>query len=158
MSRGTAIEIEGATAKVINIDALWDVEDPSQVSRAIELLKEAAEILGQAQKAADPMEADRLVQRVQAILPKLFACRSVGDGFGLIINSLHYAFENLHGSPLTPDQVKIMWRVLRELRVRPAISADQGIERVMELEDAGLEVDPPGIGDLLEEFEAKQDD
>lgn len=160
-SRETAFETQGATAlKVIEIDRLYEApaESPSQMLRALELLKQASDFLGQAQKSADAMEADRFVQRVQASLPKLFACRSVGDGFGLLINSIYYAFVNLRGNPLSQEQVRVMWRVLRELRARPAMSADQGIERVAELEGAGLVVDPPDIGELVEDFEATQDE
>ncbi len=157
---GLVLETQGATAKVINIEALWDApaDNPSQVLRAIDLLKQTADLLERALKVTDAIEADRLVQQVQATLPKLFSYRSVGDGFGLIINSVHYAFVNLKGTPLSQPQMRVMWRVLRELRLRPAMSADQGIERVTEMEETGLAVDPPGIGDFVEHFEAMQDD
>jgi hypothetical protein len=90
------------------------------------------------------------VQRMQLALPNLFACRTIGDGFAIIINSLHFAFANLRGTPLSSDQLNVVWRILRELRARPVMSLDQGIQRVEELEKCGLQVDPPDVGNLLE--------
>ncbi len=148
-------EVRGATAlaPVIEIDRLWDAAPGtiSQTVRALELLKQVSDFLAAAQRADRPMDVDRFVQRAQLALPKLFACRSVGEGFAVIVNSLHFAFANLHGAPLRPDQLNVIWRVLRELRDRPAMSLEQGIQRVEELEDRGLEVDPPELGELLDD-------
>src|ERR1700722_8286324 len=143
-----------AVESAIDIDRLYE-ETPgtsSQIVTALELLKQAIDIFGHAMRSEDALEADRFVQRAQLILPKLFALRSIGDGFGVIINSLHFAFTNLHGTPMRPEQVKAMWLVLRELRNMPAMSLDQGIHRTEELEASGLEVDPTELGELLEEF------
>jgi len=150
-----SIEVSGATAlaPVIEIDRLYEAVPgtTSHLIRALELLKQASENLAAALKCEDIIEADRFVQRVQQALPKLFACRSIGDGFGAIINALHFAFTNLHGTPLTTDQLNTMLRVLRELRARPVMSLEQGVQRIEELEERGLHVDPPEIGELLEE-------
>jgi hypothetical protein len=152
------IETQGATAlaPVMDIDRLWEAVPGtiSQTVRALELLKEVSNILAAAQRADNPMDADRLIQRAQLALPKLFACRSVGEGFGVIVNSLHYAFVNLHGTLLRSDQLNAVWRVLRELRDRPVMSLEQGIQRVEELERHGLDVDPAGLADLLEASES----
>jgi hypothetical protein len=160
--REIAVETRGATAlaKVIEIDRLYEVSPgtSSQIVRALELLKQASDNLAEAQKSENPMEADRFVQRVQLVLPKLFAYRSIGDGFGVIINSLHSAFTNLRGTPLNPEQLNVVWRVLRELRTRPVMPLEQGIQRVEELEERGLEVDLPDLGDLLEEPESAENE
>lgn len=154
-ARGVAIDVRGTTAlaRVIEIDRLYEAVPgtTSQLLRALELLKEASDHLAAAQKSVDPIETDLSVQRAQVLLPKLFACRSVGDGFGVVINALYFAFANLRGTPLTSDQLNVVWRVLKELRARPVMSLEQGIQRVEELEARGLDVDPPHIGDLLED-------
>jgi len=161
-TRSVLPKTQGATAlaPVIDIDRLYDAVPgtSSQMVTALELLKEASDNLAAAQKCDTAMEADRFVHRVQVALPKLFGCRSIGDGFGVIINSLHFAFGNLHGTPLTPSQLSAVWRVLRELRARPAMALEQGIERVAELEAQGLEVDPPELSDLLEAAESGEDE
>jgi hypothetical protein len=159
---GPAFKTHGATAlaPVIQIDRLYDTApgSTSQIVTVLELLKQADDNLAEARKADNPIEADRLVQRVQISLPKLFACRSIGDGFGVIINAVHFAFTNLSGKPLTSVQLNVIWRVLRELRARPALSLEQGIQRVEELEGCGLEVDPPDLDDLLEDFDLAENE
>lgn len=149
-----------ALAAVIDIDRLYEAVPgtSSQIVSALELLKHASDNLAAAQKCDSAMEADRFVQRAQLALPKLFACRSIGDGFGVIINSIHFAFTNLHGTPLTRDQLNVVWRILRELRARPAMPAEQGIQLVGELEALGLEVDPPDLADVLEKSEPAEDE
>jgi hypothetical protein len=159
---GTAFKTEGATAlaPIIPIDRLYEAApgSTSQIVTALELLKEACDDLSEARKSDNPIDADRHVQRVQLSLPKLFACRSIGDGFGVTINSLHFAFANLNGTPLTSQQLTVVWRVLRELRARPALSLEQGIQRVEELEQCGLDVDPSDVGELIEGFESAENE
>jgi len=161
-TRRVLLKTQGATAlaPVIDIDRLYDAlpGTSSHMITALGLLKEASDNLSEAQKCDSAMEADRFVHRVQVALPKLFGCRSIGDGFGVVINSLHFAFANLHGTPLTRNQLNAVWRVLRELRERPAMALEQGIERVAELEAQGLEVDPPELSDLLEAAESGEDE
>jgi hypothetical protein len=156
--RGTAYETSGtnALAKTIEIDIFYDAPPGtvSQMLTALDLLKQTIELLAQAQRSEDAMEADRFAQRAQLLLPKLFACRAIGDGFGVVINSLYIAFANLDGSPMNREQLKVTWRILRELRSIPAMSVDHGIRLVDEMEAAGLEVDAAEIGALLEGFES----
>ncbi len=143
-----------ALAPMINIDRLYEAPagTGSQMVRALELLAESATLLDQARLEANlnAIGADRLVQRVQSLLDQLFLCRGIGDGFGLIVNSLHFAFINLQGMPLTPTQLNSAWRCLKQLRARPALAFDQGLHYVAELEDAGFEVDPSFLADILE--------
>jgi hypothetical protein len=159
---GIAFETAGATAlaPVIEIDRLYEAVpgSTSRIVRALELLKQAIDLLSEAKQSENPMDADLFVQRVQLALPNLFVYRSIGDGFGVIINSLYFALTNLHGTPVTSDQLTVMWRLLRELRARPIMSLEQGIQRVEELEKCGLEVDPPDLGDLLESHESAENE
>jgi len=147
-----------ALAPAIEIDRLYDAPagESSNIVRVLEQLKQMSDYLTEARRSENPIDADQLVQRVQVALPRLFALRSIGDGFALLINSLHVAFTNLHGTPLNRQQVDVVWRVLRELRTKPAISLEQGIRQVEELEECGLEVDPPELGLLLEPPESPE--
>jgi hypothetical protein len=155
-ARAITFEVQGALAlaPVINIERLYEAVPgtSSQMVRALEVLKHVIELLGEAKKSDNPIEADTLIQSANLALPKLFSYRSIGDGFGIVINSLHYAFTNLRGMPLTEEQLNVIWRVLRELRERPVLSVEQAVQCAEELEERGLEVDPPDLGDLLDEF------
>jgi hypothetical protein len=158
--REISFETVGATAlaPVIDIGRLWEAPPgtTSQMVRALELLKQAIDFLAEARKSDNPMDSDRFVQRAQLMLPKLFTCRSIGDGFGVIVNSLHFAFVNSQGTPLTADQLNVVWRVLRELRTRPVMSLEQGIQYAEDIENSGLVVDPPELGSLLEGSESAE--
>jgi hypothetical protein len=153
---GVAFKVNEAIplASVIPTDVLWETVPGtrSQVVRALELLKEACDNLTQARAHQNALDADRFVQRVQSALPKLFACREISDGYGLTINSLHFAFLNLNGIPLTRDQLDVVWRITRELKRKPIISIEQGIQLAETLEEAGLQVDPPDLAELVGEF------
>jgi hypothetical protein len=149
----------GATALApIPIDRLYEGVrgTSSQILYALELLKELCENLAAALRSDDPIEADSFVQRVQLALPNLFSCRSIGDGFGLLVNSLYFALVNLQGTPLTKDQINVIWRAMRELRSRPVMLLDQAIRYAEEFEMQGLEVDPPDLGNVAELFESTE--
>jgi hypothetical protein len=143
-----------ALAPVINIDRLYEAPagTESQMVRALGLLAECVDLLDQARLEAnsDAISSDRLVQRVQILLDQLFSCRSIGDGFGLVVNSLHFAFVNLQGIPLSSKQLNSVWRCLKELRTHPALTFDQGLQYVAELEEAGLDIDPSFLDEILE--------
>ncbi len=149
-----------AAARVIEIDRLYEhvPGTTSQMVRALELLKQASELLSKAQAAETPIEADNFAQRVAMLMPRLFALRSIGDGFGVIINSLHFAFLNLDGAPPSAEQLNVMWRVVRELRTRPAMPLEHGILSVEELEAHGLAVDAPELAGLLEDSGSASND
>jgi len=149
-----------ALRPTIGIDRLYEAPrgTTSNMVRALELLKSASDNLAAALRYDNPMEADRFVQHVQLDLPKLFACRSIGDGFGAMINALYYAFHNQRGKPLARNQINLVWRALRELRSRPVMSLEQAIEYVDEFEAQGLQVDPEGIANILANTDAAEDE
>ncbi len=146
--------LEGATALApISIDTLYPPSEEAKedISNAIALLAKAVEVLGEARAASNPLTADRHVQRFQVMLPELFRYRSVGDGYGSIINSLHFSFINLHGKTLSPEQTTLVWRILKELRTRPFLSFDVALGYVDELGRAQFQVDPSILGELVED-------
>jgi hypothetical protein len=144
-----------ALAAVIEIDKLYDAPagSMSQMAKALELLVRTSSYLEEARRTDDAIEADRIVQRAQLLIPRLFACRTIGDGFGVIINAIYFAFINQRGKPLSAKQVGAVVRVLKELRVRPGMTLEQGIDRVEELDDVGLEVSPSVLGEILDQIE-----
>ena len=102
-----------------------------------------------ASQQKDWITADRYTQRFQASLPNLFTPRRIGDGYGVIINSIHIAFVNRRGKPLNFDQLTAIWRVLKELRNAPFIQFEPALDYVEELETCGLEVDPINLSELV---------
>ncbi|HEY5177173.1 MAG TPA: hypothetical protein VII95_16565 [Terriglobales bacterium] len=123
------------------------------MSKAIGLLADAVGFLDRARLCIEnsPLQADRELQHVQQLLPALFVCRKIGDGFASVVNSLQFAFINLHGQLLSKAQVTAIWRILKELRSKPFLSFDQSLGLVAELEDANLKVDPEVLAKLIED-------
>ena len=146
--------LTATAAAIIEIDKLYPEEAgvSSDILTVLTLLSEAGQILEEARTASrrkDLVTSDRYVQRFQALLPRLFASRGVGDGYAVVINSLHFAFVALRGKPVSFEQLTTIWRVLRELRNRPFIPFEQALDSATELENAGLQIDPPIIGQLV---------
>jgi hypothetical protein len=143
-----------AAPAVIEIDKLYPAtqDSSSDVITALTLLAEAIELIGEARTASqkkDIVTSDRYAQRFQATLPLLFKPRKIGDGYAVIVNSLHFAFINLRGRPLSFEQLTTVWRVLRELRNRPFVPFEQALDYVGDLEECGFQVDPPNVPELV---------
>lgn len=128
------------------------VADIKVLGRAIELLIEGCQRLELALSAArigDAIAADDEVQQLGALLPELFCCRQLGDGFGTVINSLQIALSNQHGNPLTERQISAALRAVRRIRNAPYLTFDQAVDAVIEMEDSGLFVDPANLSELV---------
>ena len=97
----------------------------------------------------DTLAADTEIQKIQVLLPELFCCRTLGDGFGTIINALISAFETLAGETPNKKQIMMFGRVLRQLREKPFMSADEADEQLELLESVGLSVYPAELLDFL---------
>jgi hypothetical protein len=139
-----------AAKGVISIDSLYPTQEgvSAELRTALRLLGLAGDRLDEALElsaAADSIGADDSVQRLAALLPELFCCRSLGDGFGGVINGIQCAWINQDGSALTRQQLeKVRW-VIRRLREEPFIAELKALELLQELERAGLNVEPPGM-------------
>ncbi len=151
--------VRGSTALApIEIDKLYPA-DKNYVSDLIAALSALADAIGLLEKARaaarnkDAVTADRYWQRFQSLLPGLFTHRKVGDGYGAVINALHFACVNQHGAPLSLEQLTTVWRVIKELRNAPVTAFEEALKYVQELEDCHLQVYPATISALIEEPE-----
>ncbi len=86
----------------------------------------------------DQLGADTEIQKVQVLLPELFCCRSLGDGFGTTVNALLSAFEALNGTTPNRDQVCAINNLLALLWDKPFLTADEADQHLAELENVGL--------------------
>jgi len=158
ITRPRVVPIDGPPrfgAEPIQIDSLYP--EPSVVRpilghalRGLAAAKEAVQESLEALKRGELISADDSMQRLQALLPELFYCRDLGDGFGAIINALKFSFENAHGTPFSEGQIRLIGRVVERIRQEPFLHFEQAAELVEKLEDAGLKVDPPAFAALGE--------
>ena len=100
----------------------------------------------------DLISSDDSIQRFQALLPELFCCRGLGDGFGAVINSIFHAIGNMDDTPMNESQLRAILNILRRIYTEPFIEYDEAVEEIMHLETVGFEVSPPYfkfVADLL---------
>lgn len=111
--------------------------------------------VGRSKRALDAIAADNAlvadteIQKLQVLLPELFCCRALGDGFGTIINSFMSAFEALAGNTPDLDQIRAINRVLQLLKEKPFLSADEADDQVEVLESVGLSPYPRELVEFL---------
>ena len=88
------------------------------------------------------LSSDDAIQRLQALLPELFCCRGLGDGFGTVIISIFHALKNMNGVPLNIDQLRAMLNILKRVHTELFIEYDEAIDEIMILETTGFELSP----------------
>ena len=99
--------------------------------------------------AEDPMGADTEIQKVQMLLPELFCCRALGDGFGTVVNALICVFQNTDGNILERNQIKILESVFKELRDQPFLNVTKADDLVDLLESNGFSPYPTELIEFL---------
>jgi hypothetical protein len=128
-----------------------------ELATALRLLQDGLDHLNFAVEAvtnADQIGADDGIQRFEAMMPELLACRSLGNSFGAIINALINALRNRHGEFLTQPQMIALRTIMNETRDEPFMSFDRAVDAITKLEDAGFIVEPEAfevIADWLDE-------
>jgi len=127
------------------------------LSTALQLLDEGMNYLNDSIGMfddGDRLGSDDALQHFQALLPELFSCRELGDGFGAIVSSVFHSLKNLDGGPLSGKQLQTLRQIVRRISTEPYISFDEALDELEVLQDAGLEVQPPYFkfaADLLSE-------
>lgn len=135
----------------ISIEALYPGGDEysSRIfSNAIKNLENAIGYIDEAldaEKQARYVAADDAMLHFEGLLPHLFCCRSLGDGFGIIINSITIAIQNRRGEPLERNQIKKIRHSIELLKREPFLSIENAIIEVTRLEETGLNPDLPEL-------------
>ena len=127
------------------------------LSTAIQLIRESIDYINESVAMlldGDLISSDDALQKFQALLPELFCCRDIGDGFGTIISSTYHAINNMENIPLNKSQLTAIRNILNRILSEPFIGDEEAIEEIMNLESAGFEVAPPHlkfVADMLNE-------
>jgi hypothetical protein len=143
----------------ISTEELYPARDKLNpiLSTAIQLLNEGLIHINESIKMLyeeDFISSDDALQKFQALLPELFCCRSLGDGFGAIINSIYHSLNNMKGTPLNKTQLTTIQKILKRIHSEPFIGFDEAVEEIMLLESENFEVESPHFkyfADLLNE-------
>lgn len=131
----------------ISIDELY--HNPEFTSRelqtALRLLAEcitlADEALGEL-RASRPLASHEATISIQSLLPELFACRGLGDGYGALINCVQLALINRHAVPLEESHLIALRSILRATRDAPFIRFDKARRLIRDFEQHDFVVEP----------------
>lgn len=137
---------------VADLNRAASVLSPEQ-TRVTHLLADAVGHIQDALSAydiEDPIAADDAIQRMHVLLPALFCCRSMGDGFRAVINAIICSLENLSGQPLTRDQMAALKLALNRIQQEPALPFSTAVEETIKLEEVGFTVEPAEMEYLLD--------
>lgn len=124
----------------------------SLVGSALRLLGQAIEALDVLANVEDdrPFDVEYQISSVRALLPDLFCCRKLSDGFGQVVVAIWCALSSHGGEPLDRARVNALRKAFVMLKAKPALTAESATDAVMGLEAAGLETEPPELSSLLE--------
>jgi len=143
----TSTADERSTGRQVETNQLYPVshELRPELARSFTLLSEGLEYVSQSIKAlkeGDLISSDDFIHRLQALLPELFCCRSIGDGFGAIINAIYQSLANMQGSALELAQLETIRRGLRRISTEPFLELSEAVDEIIRLQDIGLEPEP----------------
>jgi hypothetical protein len=147
----------GQEENTIPTEALYPLSDELSpvISTAFRLLEEAINKISEAYESLSKgnlIAADDALIHVTAILPELFCCKSIGDGFGATINAIFYGIKNQSKEEEfhTLDQINMIRFCLKRLQSEPFIEFSDSVGVIMKLEDAGFNVDPPHLNSFMD--------
>jgi len=135
------------SGKFIKTNKLYPLGGTSpHIATTFSLLDEVVEKLDEAIEATengDTIGSDNSILHIQSILPELFCCRSIGEGFAAIINAVYHGINN-HGpnTLFSEPQLVTLRVVMNKLSEQPFMQFDEGLDLIMKLEDNGFEVEP----------------
>lgn len=140
---------------VASIDDIYF--EPTFISKdfqtALRLLKEGVRLINLAlddYRAERYLESDERIHHLQQMLPELFCCRKLGEGFESIINSVQNALLNNRGQMLNEAQLLALREILSLIRNEPFMNFERAIDYVMTFEEQDFNVDPVGFELLTE--------
>lgn len=143
----------------VRIESLYPASNDlrPELAKAFELLTEGISILDKSIlsfEENDLISSDDYTNRCRALLPELFCCRSLSEGFASIINAAFHSIANMQGLPLDKLQLTAMRNILKRLYSEPFIGIDEAIDEIITLEEVNLDVEPNHfkyLADLLDE-------
>ena len=95
----------------------------------------------------DLMAADTEMQKIQVL-------RTLGDGFGTVINAVICAFESLAGNTPDVSQIRTLNRIFELLKDKPFLSTDEADGQLEKLEAIGLNPYPTELLEFLSSDES----
>jgi hypothetical protein len=124
-----------------------------ELTSAMRLLPEAlqwTQVAVRTLDAGDLIRSDDAMLHVHSLLPELFCCRRLGEGFAAIMNAILSSFEGCGGVPMEKAQLEAVCRALVGIRSEPRMSFELALHFISAMEGAGLKVSPAGMDEIAE--------
>lgn len=140
--------VEGSSvAEQIDTKSLYPLSQElrPELSTAFRLMEEGLSLVTFAikeERRGDMISSDDAINRLQALLPEMFCCRSISDGFGAIINAVYHSIQNMQGIPLNADQLQAIKKILSRINTELFLNYEDAVDEIISLENVGLEVEP----------------
>ena len=128
-------------------------DSPTLLSSALRLIDDSMNLINDAKgqlEGGSEILADDLVVHFQRLLPELFCCRDLGDGFGIVVVSMFHGMNNENGMPLDRVKIQVLYATLYLLRREPYMNVDRAVELVGLMEDKGFRIEPSELAVLAE--------
>ncbi len=93
--------------------------------------------------------SDDCINRIVALLPELFCCRSIGDGFSSIIVAFNCSINNKNGEFLNEKELIVLLQVVKRINSEPFISFEEALNEIESIEDSGLIVGPESLSEFM---------
>lgn len=123
-------------------------------ARLLRLAVECTDVAVAADAVGDAVAADYELSKLRGLLPELFCCRSLGDGYGAVIVALTTVLQEHKTRPLSTEQIRAIKALLKALRERPLMRIQTALDEIEKLERAGLNTTPKvveALGQILGE-------
>lgn len=152
---GSGIATGGTSTASRDVLAIYPqtVAQTQRLHFAVRLLSDLGEHLSDAEDEArigNSLNGDIYLQQASALLPRLFSCHQIGDGFGAIIAAFHACLVNRSETFLSARQIQSMSQALEVLQKNPFMSHDIAVDIIISMEEVGLNVDPEILGVIFE--------
>lgn len=124
-----------------------------EVSKALHLLREADKFLADGERALineELLESDVSVERFFSLIPELSCCRTIGDGFGAVVQAMYYSLYNNQGMPLNAKQIDALRKAVLALLRSLYPSFENALDIVDSLASVGFNVEPDILGSVSE--------
>jgi hypothetical protein len=128
----------------------WKELYPEEIGRG-SLLIRAWTLLAQGQQSLrkardcliddDPLNADYEITLFQGIIPELFCCKPIGDGFATVVVALRWVLKNRRGDPLTVQQLDAVLNCVVRLNAELFLKYETALDLIDDLENVGLNTD-----------------
>ncbi|MGD0787115.1 MAG: hypothetical protein ABR898_03955 [Terracidiphilus sp.] len=145
------------TGRILSAQQLYlDHTDDSRLLRALNLVERARLSLQDAlsfDPSNDFVSFDQEIMKTRALLLKAFRYREIGEGYAALVNAVIWALANRKPGSPSRRQVNVIATSLDRLTNGPYMHFDTSMQIMDDLEEAGLDIEPPSLDILTAELD-----